>query len=148
MLNSSYPSGYMSLWLKAENYSVPQVNQLPTVLSAISVLSSWFGTTLAGIYPSWVLFSIPMLAGIFSSICMTIWSIPTALKYVQSFCWPYWRRMTDFLQICRMVRIWTRWLLKSYRVFYGKRYLQERCRRARAGNCKSRQIHPSKTTKH
>lgn len=80
MIISSYPMSYMNLWLKAENYSVPQINKLPTALNAINIVSSWLGTTLAAIYPSWVLYSISMGACIFSSICMTVWYIPNALK--------------------------------------------------------------------
>ncbi|CZR66881.1 related to transporter protein [Phialocephala subalpina] len=82
MINCSYPSGYMSLWLKQEKFSVPMINKLPTVISGISVLSSWLGTTLAAIYPPWVIYAIPTIAGIFSSICMTVWNIPRGLKFV------------------------------------------------------------------
>ncbi|KAL3418814.1 vitamin H transporter [Phlyctema vagabunda] len=82
LINSSYPSGYMSLWLKAEKFSVPQVNKLPTVISGISILSSWLGTTLAAIYPSWAIYLIPTIGGIFSATCMTIWNIPRGLMFV------------------------------------------------------------------
>ncbi|KAI0146644.1 major facilitator superfamily domain-containing protein [Pestalotiopsis sp. NC0098] len=81
MIISSYPSQYMNLWLKAEGYSVVKINQLPTVINAITILASWLGTTLASIYPSWVIYSIASGAVIFSTICMTIWSIPTGLKF-------------------------------------------------------------------
>lgn len=80
MIISSYPSQYMNLWLKAEGYSVVKINQLPTVINAITILASWLGTTLASIYPSWVIYSIASGAVIFSTICMTVWSIPTGLK--------------------------------------------------------------------
>lgn len=80
MIISAYPSSYMNLWLKAENFSVPQINKLPTALYAITALASWLGTTLAAIYPSWAIYSISSAACIFSSICMTVWFIPTALK--------------------------------------------------------------------
>ncbi|RDW76933.1 hypothetical protein BP6252_04986 [Coleophoma cylindrospora] len=82
LINSSYPSGYMSLWLKAEKFSVPQVNKLPTVISAISIVSSWLGTTLAAIYPSWAIFAIPTISGIFSATCMTVWNIPKPLMFI------------------------------------------------------------------
>lgn len=82
MIISYYPAGYMNLWLKAENYSVPQINKLPTALNAINIVSSWLGTTLAAIYPSWIIYSGVMTASIFSSICMTVWYIPNALKFV------------------------------------------------------------------
>lgn len=80
MIISSYPSQYMNLWLKAEGYSVVKINQLPTVINAITILASWLGTTLASIYPSWVIYSIAAGAVMFSTICMIIWSIPTGLK--------------------------------------------------------------------
>jgi ACS family pantothenate transporter-like MFS transporter len=96
MINTTYPSQYMALWLKAshpsspsscatnnskaEGYSVVQINNLPTVTSAISVISSWIGTTLAGIVPSWIIFGIATGAAIFGTVCLTIWNIPTALK--------------------------------------------------------------------
>ncbi|OJD36792.1 vitamin h transporter [Diplodia corticola] len=80
MIISSYPSSYMNLWLKAERYSVPQINKLPTALNAITIVSSWLGTTLAAIYPSWAIYSVAMAACVFSSACMTVWKIPVALK--------------------------------------------------------------------
>ncbi|KAF2085148.1 MFS general substrate transporter [Saccharata proteae CBS 121410] len=82
MIIASYPTSYMNLWLKAEGYSVPQVNKLPTGVNGITVLSSWLGTTLAAIYPSWIIYSISMTTCIFSGICMTIWNIPRTLKFV------------------------------------------------------------------
>ncbi|KAK8214324.1 major facilitator superfamily domain-containing protein [Phyllosticta capitalensis] len=85
MIISAYPSSYMNLWLKAENFSVPQINKLPTALYAITALASWLGTTLAAIYPSWAIYSISSAACIFSSICMTVWFIPTALKCTRRF---------------------------------------------------------------
>jgi hypothetical protein len=55
MINTTYPSQYMALWLKAshpsspsscatnnskaEGYSVVQINNIPTVTSAISVMA-------------------------------------------------------------------------------------------------------------
>ncbi|KAK7519051.1 major facilitator superfamily domain-containing protein [Phyllosticta citriasiana] len=82
MIISSYPSSYMNLWLKAEDFSVPQINKLPTALYAITALVSWLGTTLAAIYPAWAIYSISSAACIFSSVCMTVWYIPNALKFV------------------------------------------------------------------
>lgn len=82
MIISSYPSSYMNLWLKAEGYSVSQINQLPTVVSAINIVTSWFGTTLAAIYPSWIIYTIITACCLFSTLCMIIWNIPTALKFV------------------------------------------------------------------
>lgn len=71
---------YMNLWLKAEGYSVTQINQLPTVTYAINIVASWLGSTLAAIYPEWVIFSIGSGCCFFSVICMIVWFIPTGLK--------------------------------------------------------------------
>lgn len=72
----------MNLWLKAEGYSVTQVNQLPTVTYAIQIFASWFGTTIAAIYPSWAIFSSASLGCLFSALCMIVWHIPKGLKSV------------------------------------------------------------------
>ncbi|CAK7225566.1 hypothetical protein SBRCBS47491_005932 [Sporothrix bragantina] len=81
MICSSYPLSYMSLWLKAEGYSVVQVNRLPTVTYAINIVASWLGTTLAAIYPSWIIYTIVTVCCVFSTICMIIWDIPTGLHF-------------------------------------------------------------------
>lgn len=80
MIISSYPMSYMNLWLEAEGYSVPQVNKLPTVTYAINIIASWLGTTLAAIYPSWLIYTVASACCLFSSLCMIIWNIPKALK--------------------------------------------------------------------
>ncbi len=80
MIISSYPSGYMNLWLKDQGYSVVQINQLPTVIYGINIVASWLGTTLAAIWPTWVLYTFVQGCTMFSSLCMIIWDIPTGLK--------------------------------------------------------------------
>lgn len=57
-----------------------QINQLPTVTYAIRIVASWLGTTLAAIYPSWTIYTVMTVCVSFSSICMIVWDIPTALK--------------------------------------------------------------------
>ncbi|KAJ5755642.1 hypothetical protein N7533_005185 [Penicillium manginii] len=81
MIISSYPSSYMNLWLKAEGYSVTQINQLPTVIYAITIVASWLGSTLASIYPPWIIYTLASACVLFSTLCMIIWNIPTALKF-------------------------------------------------------------------
>ncbi|KAL4736947.1 major facilitator superfamily domain-containing protein [Aspergillus similis] len=81
MILSSYPSSYMNLWLKDEGYSVTKINQYPTVVQAITIVSSWLGTTLASIYPSWIIYTIISTFSLFSTLCMCIWYIPTGLKF-------------------------------------------------------------------
>lgn len=80
MIISHYPSSYMNLWLKAEGYSVSQINELPTVVYAINIVASWLGTTLAAIYPTWLIYTIISICSLFSTLCMIIWNIPTGLK--------------------------------------------------------------------
>jgi hypothetical protein len=80
MIISSYPSQYMNLWLKAEEFSTVQVNELPTGVYAIQALASWLGATLAAIYPSWAIYSIETICVLFSTICMVVWNIPKPLK--------------------------------------------------------------------
>ncbi|PSR92418.1 major facilitator superfamily domain-containing protein [Coniella lustricola] len=84
MIISSYPVSYMNLWLKAEGFSVVQINELPTALYAINALVSWLGTTLAAIYPAWTIYSIQTCATMFSMLVMIVWNVPQSLKFV---CW-------------------------------------------------------------
>ena len=72
----------MSLWLKAEGYTVVQINQLPTVVYAINIVASWLGTTLAAIWPAWTIYTFETTCVLFSSLCMIIWNIPKPLKSV------------------------------------------------------------------
>ncbi|BCR87760.1 uncharacterized protein ACHE_40324S [Aspergillus chevalieri] len=81
MIISAYPTTYMSLWLKEAGYSVTQVNNLPTVIYAIQIVASWLGSTLAAIYPAWIIYTIVSVCCLFSTLCMIIWNIPTALKF-------------------------------------------------------------------
>lgn len=85
MIIGGYPDSYMNLWLKEEGFSVVQINQLPTVTYAINIVASWLGTTLAAIYPSWIIYSGAVSCLVFSAICMIVWNIPKALKYVFTF---------------------------------------------------------------
>ncbi|KAH9884905.1 major facilitator superfamily domain-containing protein [Xylariomycetidae sp. FL2044] len=48
LIQASYWTGYMALWLKSSDYSTELVNILPTFIDLIRALSSWLGTTLAG----------------------------------------------------------------------------------------------------
>lgn len=81
MIIASYPSAYMNLWLKSKHYSISQVNTYPTGVNAVTAVSSWLGTTLAAIYPSWAIYSVSMVSVLFSCICMTVWTIPNGLMF-------------------------------------------------------------------
>lgn len=80
MIISSYPASYMNLWLKAEGFSVVNINTLPTAYFAVNAVASWLGTTLAAIYPSWAIYTIQTFLVLFATLCMIVWNIPRALK--------------------------------------------------------------------
>lgn len=79
MIIASYPMAYMNLWLKAEGFSVVQINELPTGYFAVLIVASWLGTTLAAIYPAWTVFGVQTVVVLFSSVCMMVWEIPRGL---------------------------------------------------------------------
>lgn len=80
MILMSYPSSYMNLWLKAKGYSVVQINDLPTVVYAVTIVSSWLGTTLAAVWPAWTLYTLGTFCCMFSTLIMIIWNVPKALQ--------------------------------------------------------------------
>lgn len=72
----------MALWLKAEHYPVPKVNNLPTVYSAISIVWMLF----SGAYNDWAgnrWFSIAVVCvtNIMSEIILVIWNVPKPAKF-------------------------------------------------------------------
>lgn len=82
MLMCYYPAGYFALWLKAQKtYSVYQINNYPTVTSAITVLASFCGTSLAAVYAPWKIFLIGQAGLIIFGIIMTIYNVPTAATF-------------------------------------------------------------------
>jgi ACS family pantothenate transporter-like MFS transporter len=73
----------MALWLKAEKtYTVPQINNLPTVYSAISIVymvgfgvyNDWSGTRM----PSLILIGV---CNIVAESIFVAWVVPTGAKY-------------------------------------------------------------------
>lgn len=95
LIQASYWTGYMSLWLKASQvyspelkknvakYSVEQINVYPTFVNLIAALSSWIGTTLAGggIFKPWQVYSFAQFWMLFAVIVLTAWNVPDALKF-------------------------------------------------------------------
>lgn len=128
MIISSYPTLYMSLWLKAEGYSVSQTNNLPTIIYAINIVASWLGTTLAAIYPSWIIYTIATICCLFSTICMIIWNISTTLKFVYPSSWTTYILTTTY--ICRMVFLWACGVYESHLILNGEYHCQRWLRRA------------------
>jgi len=75
----------MGLWLKAENklgahWTVPQINTIPTGVSAVSIVSTLLLTSLCMLYPLWIIMSINQAILLFACLCLLIWNIPVALK--------------------------------------------------------------------
>jgi len=82
MLMSFYPTGYFSLWLKAQNkYSVPQINNYPTVVNAISIVASFVGSALAAVYAPWKIYLLGLSGQILFGIIMTIYNVPSSAVF-------------------------------------------------------------------
>lgn len=79
-LLSSYPSGYLSLWMKQQgNFSVVQVNRYPTVSSAVSCVAAYVGTAFFSVYAPWKIVIVTMITQtIFTSI-MIKYEVPKAV---------------------------------------------------------------------
>jgi uncharacterized membrane protein len=80
MILSVYPTVFMTLWLKASGYSVTQINQLPTGVNGVQIISSLVGTALAAVYPAYTIVTATTVFALFGTIVMTIWNVPTAVK--------------------------------------------------------------------
>jgi len=82
LIQSGYPTSYMSLWLKAQpRFSIPQVNNIPSAVYGLSALSSWMGTSLATVWSPWKIWTAAEFVILFDFICLEIWHIPYALKF-------------------------------------------------------------------
>ncbi|KAH7383982.1 major facilitator superfamily transporter [Pyrenochaeta sp. MPI-SDFR-AT-0127] len=75
-----------SLWLKAQGTSVAKINIIPTGASAIQlVLTVSFAIISDAIRHRARIMSISTILGLFSALCLAIWTIPTGLKWVAFF---------------------------------------------------------------
>ena len=84
-MNSQGPSSSinpLSLWLKANHYSVELINIIPTSQSAVQLVA----TVVLGIFsdlfrnrPVWM--SIPTFFGLLCSIILAAWNVPDGLKW-------------------------------------------------------------------
>lgn len=86
LIQMSIPSSYMALWLKSEPnghvFSDTQINNYPSLFYALTALVSWIGTSLATVYPSWMIYTACSIPPIFSYIIMIIWNVPNGLKTI------------------------------------------------------------------
>jgi len=83
-LSSSYPHGQMGLWLKDQaakygNYTVPQINTIPTGAQGVSVVVAVLACNLCMVYPTWIIFTVVQCVFLFANICLMVWDIPVGL---------------------------------------------------------------------
>ncbi|KAH8700248.1 major facilitator superfamily domain-containing protein [Talaromyces proteolyticus] len=76
----------LSLWLKAEGYSVESINTITTVSPAVTIVSSLICGIVADAYDA----KVALIAGtavlnIFASIVLAIWNVPVGLKFFAFF---------------------------------------------------------------
>jgi len=88
-LNETYPTGYMSLYLKRAlgsdgktTYSIPQVNNIPTGVQAVICLSTWLTGSLVGVVSIWPIMLTVQTIVLFAMVVLRIWHIPIGLKFV------------------------------------------------------------------
>lgn len=75
-----------SIWLKAEGYSVSKINIIPTVSSAIQLILTVSLAILSdAIRHRARVMSISTVLGLFSALCLAIWTIPSGLKWTAFF---------------------------------------------------------------
>ena len=75
----------MGIWLKAQaaagyGWTIPQINTIPTAVSAVSVVATLIATSLCMLYPLWAIMSVVQAVTMFGVVCMLIWYIPDGLK--------------------------------------------------------------------
>lgn len=77
----------LSLWLKAEGYSVQAINTITTVSPAVTIVSSLICGVLADAYEDAkvALIAVTALLNIFASIVLAIWNVPVGLKFFAFF---------------------------------------------------------------
>ena len=76
----------LSLWLKAEEYSVESINTITTVSPAVTIVASIVCGVLSDIYNAKVsLIAATALLNIFACIVLAIWNVPLGLKFFAFF---------------------------------------------------------------
>ncbi|GMG00619.1 unnamed protein product [Aspergillus oryzae] len=76
----------LSLWLKAENYSVESINTITTVSPAVTIVASIVCGVISDIYDAKVsLIAITALLNIFACLVLAIWNVPVGLKFFAFF---------------------------------------------------------------
>lgn len=76
----------LSLWLKAEDYSVESINTITTVSPAVTIVASVICAVLSDIYNAKAsLIATTALLNIFACIVLAIWNVPVGLKFFAFF---------------------------------------------------------------
>lgn len=75
----------MAIWLKDQaskgaGWTIPQINNIPTGVSAVSVVCTLVATSLCMLYPLGVIMSVVQAVTLFAVVCLLIWTIPDGLK--------------------------------------------------------------------
>lgn len=75
----------MALWLKYEaangghKWTVPQINTIPTAVSAVSVVVTILATSLCMVYPLWTVMTVVQGCTLFSIVVLLVWNVPIGL---------------------------------------------------------------------
>jgi MFS family permease len=76
----------LSLWLKAEGYSVESINTITTVSPAVTIVASIVCGVLSDVYDTKAsLIAITALLNIFACIVLAIWNVPVGIKFFAFF---------------------------------------------------------------
>lgn len=76
----------LSLWLKAEGYSVESINTITTISPAVTIVASIICGILADAYDAKVwLIAVTALLNIFACIVLAVWNVPLGLKFFAFF---------------------------------------------------------------
>ncbi|KAH3680719.1 hypothetical protein WICMUC_000190 [Wickerhamomyces mucosus] len=86
MLMTHYPSAYLTLWMKSKKtYSVPQIDNYPTILNAVSIVSIFVGSSLAAVISLWKVFVAANSMYTIYYIIMIIYDVPDGLVFFAFF---------------------------------------------------------------
>lgn len=76
---TTYIAGQMTLWLKAEGYSVEQINVYSSGVQAVAIVIGIVATNLVMVYPIWAIFCVIAGTLLFCNISLLVWDIPLGL---------------------------------------------------------------------
>ncbi|KAJ5894572.1 MFS general substrate transporter [Penicillium taxi] len=68
-------------WFFVILWSVPQINNLPTITTGITLISGFLGASMIDIFPKEPIVLTIQLLMLFSNICLSVWNIPDGLRF-------------------------------------------------------------------